>query len=101
MTFLNQLMLYFCTAVCVMYLLSGGYRAVRDFWRRQIDKRAAERISASQSAGEKRGTPFTLVKSPASGAADKLQLTGISKAATYTLLIDSVKVEVNNADIAA
>ncbi|ENB3461334.1 hypothetical protein ABHL46_005324, partial [Escherichia coli] len=50
---------------------------------------------------EKRGTPFTLVKSPASGAADKLQLTGISKAATYTLLIDSVKVEVNNADAAA
>jgi len=38
MTFLNQLMLYFCTAVCVMYLLSGGYRAVRDFWRRQIVK---------------------------------------------------------------
>ncbi|EIC1597715.1 DUF1378 family protein, partial [Escherichia coli] len=27
MTFLNQLMLYFCTAVCVLYLLSGGYRA--------------------------------------------------------------------------
>ncbi|EFG9199414.1 DUF1378 family protein, partial [Escherichia coli] len=25
MTFLNQLMLYFCTAVCVLYLLSGGY----------------------------------------------------------------------------
>ncbi|EHK1523813.1 hypothetical protein V4838_004929, partial [Escherichia coli] len=50
---------------------------------------------------EKRGTPFTLVKSPASGAADKLQLTDISKAATYTLLIDSVKVEVNNADAAA
>ncbi|EEV6598302.1 DUF1378 family protein, partial [Escherichia coli] len=24
MTFLNQLMLYFCTAVCVLYLLSGG-----------------------------------------------------------------------------
>ncbi|EEQ5411700.1 DUF1378 family protein, partial [Escherichia coli] len=27
MTFLNQLMLYFCTVVCVLYLLSGGYRA--------------------------------------------------------------------------
>ncbi|EEQ8932014.1 DUF1378 family protein, partial [Escherichia coli] len=26
MTFLNQLMLYFCTVVCVLYLLSGGYR---------------------------------------------------------------------------
>ncbi|EEC7588198.1 DUF1378 family protein, partial [Escherichia coli] len=25
MTFLNQLMLYFCTVVCVLYLLSGGY----------------------------------------------------------------------------
>ncbi|HIB7638061.1 TPA: DUF6645 domain-containing protein [Escherichia coli] len=50
---------------------------------------------------EKRGEPFTLVKSPASGAADKLQLTDISKAATYQLLIDSVKVEVNNADVAA
>ncbi|EOV12237.1 hypothetical protein WG7_01100, partial [Escherichia coli KTE38] len=37
MTFLNQLMLYFCTAVCVMYLLSGGYRAVRDFWRSNGD----------------------------------------------------------------
>ncbi|EIZ0837465.1 DUF1378 family protein [Escherichia coli] len=53
MTFIHQVMLYFCTAVCVLYLLSGGYRAVRDFWRRQIDKRAAEKISASQSAGAK------------------------------------------------
>ncbi|HAG6591804.1 DUF1737 domain-containing protein [Escherichia coli] len=50
---------------------------------------------------EKRGEPFTLVKSPALGAADKLQLTDISKAATYQLLIDSVKVEVNNTDTAA
>ncbi|NJB56040.1 DUF1378 family protein, partial [Escherichia coli] len=53
MTLVHQFMLYFCTAVCVLYLLSGGYRAVRDFWRRQIDKRAAEKISASQSAGSK------------------------------------------------
>ncbi|EFF6442363.1 DUF1737 domain-containing protein [Escherichia coli] len=58
-------------------------------------------IQVTPVLDEKRGTPFTLVKSPASGAADKLQLTGISKAATYTLLIDSVKVEVNNADGAA
>ncbi|EIK8284698.1 DUF1378 family protein, partial [Escherichia coli] len=26
MTFVHQVMLYFCTAVCVLYLLSGGYR---------------------------------------------------------------------------
>ncbi|EIC1693771.1 DUF1378 family protein, partial [Escherichia coli] len=25
MTFLQLIMLYFCTAVCVLYLLSGGY----------------------------------------------------------------------------
>ncbi|HFP5452926.1 TPA: DUF6645 domain-containing protein [Escherichia coli] len=58
-------------------------------------------IQVTPVLDEKRGTPFTLVKSQATGAADKLQLTDISKAATYTLLIDSVKVEVNNADAAA
>ena len=58
MTFLQLIMLYFCTAVWVLYLLSGGYRVVRDFWRRQIDKRAAEKISASQSAGTKPEEPL-------------------------------------------
>ncbi|EOM8241559.1 DUF1378 family protein [Escherichia coli] len=58
MTFLQLIMLYFCTAVCVLYLLSGGYRVVRDFWRRQIDKKAAEKISASQSAGTKPEEPL-------------------------------------------
>ncbi|EHB2621859.1 DUF1378 family protein [Escherichia coli] len=57
MTFLNQLMLYFCTVVCVLYLLSGGYRAVRYFRRRQADKSAAEKISASQSAGARAEAP--------------------------------------------
>ena len=59
MTFIQLIMLYFSTAVCVLYLLSGGYRVVRDFWRRQIDKRAAEKISASQSAGSKPEEPVT------------------------------------------
>ncbi|MGT7856872.1 DUF1378 family protein [Escherichia coli] len=58
MTFLQLILLYFSTAVCVLYLLSGGYRVVRDFWRRQIDKRAAEKISASQSAGTKPEEPL-------------------------------------------
>ncbi|EPI9355816.1 DUF1378 family protein, partial [Escherichia coli] len=26
MTFIQLILLYFCTAVCVLYLLSGGYR---------------------------------------------------------------------------
>ena len=58
MTFIQLILLYFCTAVCVLYLLSGGYRVVRDFWRRQIDKRAAVKISASQSAGTKPEEPL-------------------------------------------
>ncbi|MGT3001526.1 DUF1378 family protein [Escherichia coli] len=58
MIFIQLILLYFCTAVCVLYLLSGGYRVVRDFWRRQIDKRAAEKISASQSAGTKPEEPL-------------------------------------------
>ncbi|EEV6488814.1 TPA: DUF1378 family protein [Escherichia coli] len=58
MTFIQLILLYFSTAVCVLYLLSGGYRVVRDFWRRQIDKRAAEKISASQSAGTKPEEPL-------------------------------------------
>ena len=53
-------------------------------------------IQVTPVLDEKRGTPFTLVKSQATGGADKLLLTDITKVATYTLLIDSVKVEVNN-----
>ncbi|MCW3341240.1 hypothetical protein N5T36_21255 [Escherichia coli] len=53
-------------------------------------------IQVTPVLDEKRGTPFTLVKSQATGVADKLLLTDITKVATYTLLIDSVKVEVNN-----
>ncbi|EOL6101170.1 DUF6645 domain-containing protein, partial [Escherichia coli] len=53
-------------------------------------------IQVTPVLDEKRGAAFTLVKSPASGAVDKLQLTDISKSATYTLLIDSIAVEVNS-----
>ncbi|MBS8903136.1 DUF1737 domain-containing protein [Escherichia coli] len=43
------------------------------------------------------GTPFMLSQSPVgSFAADKLRVTDITKAATYTVLIESITVEVNN-----
>ncbi|EET7423315.1 DUF6645 domain-containing protein [Escherichia coli] len=58
-------------------------------------------IQVTPVLDEKRGAAFTLVKSPASGAVDKLKLTDISKSATYTLLIDSIAVEVNSTDTAA
>ncbi|WP_249542618.1 hypothetical protein, partial [Escherichia coli] len=42
--------------------------------------------------------PFMLSQSPVgSFAADKLRVTDITKAATYTVLIESITVEVNNA----
>ncbi|ENB3122060.1 sialate O-acetylesterase, partial [Escherichia coli] len=44
------------------------------------------------------GAPFMLSQSPVgSFAADKLRVTDITKAATYTVLIESITVEVNNA----
>ncbi|EPX8078106.1 DUF6645 domain-containing protein, partial [Escherichia coli] len=47
------------------------------------------------------GTPFTLTQSPVSAfSADKLHVTDITKSATYPVLIDSIAVEVNNADAA-
>ncbi|EFP4839561.1 DUF1737 domain-containing protein [Escherichia coli] len=58
-------------------------------------------IQVTPVLDEKRGAAFTLVKSPASGAADKLQLNDISRSATYTLLIDSIAVEVNSTDTVA
>ncbi|HAY5147083.1 TPA: DUF1737 domain-containing protein [Escherichia coli] len=43
------------------------------------------------------GAPFMLSQSPVgSFAADKLRVTDITKAATYTVLIESITVEVNN-----
>ncbi|KDY52960.1 SASA family carbohydrate esterase [Escherichia coli] len=45
----------------------------------------------------KDGAPFMLSQSPVgSFAADKLRVTDITKAATYTVLIESITVEVNN-----
>ncbi|EER9977660.1 DUF1378 family protein, partial [Escherichia coli] len=28
MSFVHQIMLYFCTAVCALYLISGGYSVI-------------------------------------------------------------------------
>ncbi|EHQ0061288.1 sialate O-acetylesterase, partial [Escherichia coli] len=50
----------------------------------------------------KDGAAFTLTQSPVGAfPADKLRVTDITKNATYPVLIDSVKVEVNNAEAGA
>ncbi|MED8104455.1 DUF1378 family protein, partial [Escherichia coli] len=40
MTFLQLILLYFCTVVCALYLLSGGYKVIRNYVRRKIDDAA-------------------------------------------------------------
>lgn len=47
MGFIHQMMLYFSTATGVLYLVSGGYRAVRNFWNRKIDEAAARKAGTT------------------------------------------------------
>ncbi|HHL3124064.1 TPA: DUF1378 family protein, partial [Citrobacter freundii] len=35
MTFLHLIMLYFTTAVCTLYLVSGGYKVIRNYVRKK------------------------------------------------------------------
>ncbi|MGS2980802.1 DUF1378 family protein [Escherichia coli] len=53
MTFIQQIQLYFCTAVCALYLASGGYKIIRNYIRKKIDAMAAEKISAGQPVSPK------------------------------------------------
>ena len=52
MTFIHQIMLYFSTAVCALYLVSGGYKVIRNYVRKKIDDAAQEKLNnkAQQAA---------------------------------------------------
>ena len=50
MSFIQQIQLYFCTAVCALYLVSGGYKAIRNYVRRKIEDAAAEKLSKTAQA---------------------------------------------------
>ncbi|MCK3126905.1 DUF1378 family protein [Escherichia coli] len=58
MTFIQLILLYFCTAVCVLYLVSGGYKVIRNYIRKKTDAAAAEKISTGQSAGTRPEEPL-------------------------------------------
>ncbi|UMR82100.1 DUF1378 family protein [Escherichia coli] len=53
MSFIQQIQLYFCTVVCALYLVSGGYKIIRNYIRKKIDAMAAEKISAGQPVSPK------------------------------------------------
>lgn len=46
MPILHTFMLYFCTCVCLLYLLSGGYKIIRNYFRNKIDAAAEEKIKS-------------------------------------------------------
>ncbi|EOU8763775.1 DUF1378 family protein [Shigella dysenteriae] len=50
MTFVHTMLLYFCTVVSALYLVSGGYKVIRNYVRRKIDDAAAEKLSKTAQA---------------------------------------------------
>lgn len=50
MTFLQLILLYFCTVVCALYLVSGGYKVIRNYVQSKIDAAAAEKVKASSAS---------------------------------------------------
>ncbi|EPJ0138085.1 DUF1378 family protein [Escherichia coli] len=60
MTFIQLILLYFCTVVCVLYLVSGGYKAIRNYIRRKIDDAAAEKLSKTAQTPSSPNDPTPL-----------------------------------------
>ncbi|ELO5963131.1 DUF1378 family protein [Escherichia coli] len=57
MTFVHTMLLYFCTVVCALYLVSGGYKVIRNYVRRKIDDAAAEKLSRTTQAASSPNEP--------------------------------------------
>ena len=51
MRFVQLILLYFCTVVCTLYLVSGGYKVIRNYIRKKIDAAAAVYICGLQADG--------------------------------------------------
>ncbi|WP_253030750.1 DUF1378 family protein [Escherichia coli] len=45
MTYIHQIMLYFTTAVCALYLVKGGYKVIRNYARKKIDEATQEKLN--------------------------------------------------------
>ncbi|EMC3897318.1 TPA: DUF1378 family protein [Escherichia coli] len=60
MTFVHTMLLYFCTVVSALYLVGGGYKAIRNYVRRKIDDAAAEKLSKTAQAPSSPNDPTPL-----------------------------------------
>ncbi len=49
MRFVQLILLYFCTVVCTLYLVSGGYKVIRNYIRKRLmPRRRKKSAPASQ-----------------------------------------------------
>lgn len=60
MTFVHTMLLYFCAVVSALYLVSGGYKVIRNYIRRKIDDAAAEKLSKTVQAPSSPNDPTPL-----------------------------------------
>ncbi|EEQ3614490.1 DUF1378 family protein [Escherichia coli] len=60
MTFVHTMLLYFCTVVSALYLVSGGYKVIRNYIRRKIDDAATEKLSKTAQAPSSPNDPTPL-----------------------------------------
>lgn len=49
MSFTQIVMFYFCTVICVLYLVSGDYKVIRTYVRKKIDDAATTKVTARQT----------------------------------------------------
>ncbi len=49
MTFIELMLLYFCTVVSVLYLVCGGYTLIKAWWKKKIAEAAAAQTTAQTS----------------------------------------------------
>lgn len=57
MTSIQLLLLYFCTVVSALYLLSGGYKVIRSFIAVKFESAVAEKAAASVASSAERISP--------------------------------------------
>lgn len=50
MTSIQFILLYFCTVVSVLYLLSGGYKVIRNFIEVKFENAVAEKAAATKAS---------------------------------------------------
>ncbi|EJR8404059.1 DUF1378 family protein [Escherichia coli] len=60
MTFVHTMLLCFCAVVSALYLVSGGYKVIRNYIRRKIDDAAAEKLSKTAQAPSSPNDPTPL-----------------------------------------